>query len=173
MNATPTGSRFRLAPMSTVMATFTVIGLFIPLAFVVPLWVGPPPLRIVMGSVVALIVVMYAAIWLWMRPSAFVVTADQLELVWPVRRRSIARADIVRVRKLAIGDLKAELGYMLRVGAGGLWGGFGLAKTALGYLELWVSRTDWIVWIECRDRRSLLVTPEDPDRFVELLARDA
>lgn len=173
MTTTMTGSRFRLAPMSSVMAIVTVICLSIPLAFVIPVWLGPPLIRTLMGSVAAIIVVSYAVVWLWMRPSAFVVDATRLELIWPMRRRSIARRDIVRVRKLTIADLEQELGYMLRVGAGGLWGGFGLAKTALGYMELWVSRTDWIVWIECRDRRSLLVTPEEPDRFVELLTRGA
>jgi hypothetical protein len=157
--------------MSTGMMISTAICLCIPLVLAIPVWLAPPLLRITMGSVAAIIVMMYAVIWLWMRPSAFAVNPDELELVWPVRRRTIARGDIVRVRKLAIADLKREIGYMLRVGAGGLWGGFGLAKTALGYMELWVSRADWIVWIECRDRRSLLVTPEDPDRFVELLRR--
>ncbi|MCX5742953.1 MAG: PH domain-containing protein, partial [Proteobacteria bacterium] len=163
-------TRFRLAPMSTGMRIMTGIGLVIPIIFAVQIWFSPPAIRILLGSVAALIIVMYAGIWLAMRPSAFVVDADDLELVWPVRRRRVARRDIVRVRKLVMADLKQEIGYLLRVGAGGLWGGFGLAKTARGTMELWVSRADWIVWIECRDRRSLLVTPDDPDRFVALLA---
>jgi hypothetical protein len=162
-------SRFRLAPMSSAMMILTAICLAIPIVFAVQVWFVPPLIRIVFGSLAAVMVVLYAAIWLWMRPSAFVVGPDELELVWPMRRRTIARGDIIRVRKLAVADLKRELGYMLRIGAGGLWGGFGLARTALGTMELWISRTDWIVWVECRDRRSLLVTPDEPDRFVELL----
>jgi hypothetical protein len=164
-------SRFRLAPMSTGMLISTAIVLVIPIVLAVQVRYVPPMLRTVMAGVAVAVALVYAVIWFAMRPSAFVVGPDELELVWPVRRRTIPRADIVRVRKLAMADLKREIGYMLRVGAGGLGGGFGLAKTQLGTMELWISRTDWIVYIECRDRRSLLVTPDDPDRFVELLAR--
>jgi hypothetical protein len=53
------------------------------------------------------------------------------------------------------------------VGAGGLWGGFGLLKTERETFSMWISRTDRFVIVRLRNARPLLVTPDDPDRFVE------
>ncbi len=162
-------TRFALAPMSASMWAMTIVCWAIPIA----MWTGtryaPPPVRDLMGWVVGLVVVLYVFVALWMRPTAFYTDPDGLELVWPMRQRRIERSAIIRARVLDMAQLKSELGYMMRVGAGGLWGGFGYAKTAIGMLELWVSRTDRIVYIECDQRKSLLITPEDPDRFVREL----
>jgi hypothetical protein len=127
------------------------------------------PAHHVLVGVTVLIAALYVVIVLWMRPTAFVIDPDGLEITWPVRTKHIAASHIVRARVMTMRELKAELGFIMRVGAGGLFGGFGYAKTQLGLLELWVSRTDRIVYIECEGRRSLLITPEDPERFVREL----
>jgi hypothetical protein len=57
----------------------------------------------------------------------------------------------------------------MRIGAGGLWGGFGLLKTERETFSMWISRTDELVIVRLRGARSLLVTPEDPRRFVASL----
>lgn len=48
-----------------------------------------------------------------------------MAVVWPLRREHIPRADIVGVRLTAARDLRREAGWGVRIGAGGLWGGFG------------------------------------------------
>jgi len=166
-------TRFPLAPMDPTMRIMTLICYAIP-AIIGGLAVAAPgAVRPIMLGTTAVIVGLYAAVWFWFRPREFVLDADGLELVWPARRRRILAQSIVGARVVDLAQLRRELRYLLRIGAGGLWGGFGLAKTARGTLELWVSRTSQIVWIECEGRRSLLITPADPERFVrELPTRD-
>jgi hypothetical protein len=57
----------------------------------------------------------------------------------------------------------------MRVGVGGLWGGFGWLYTSKGLLGLYVSRTDRLVLVRLRTGRPLLVTPEGDERFVAAL----
>jgi hypothetical protein len=56
------------------------------------------------------------------------------------------------------------------VGAGGLWGGFGWLWTERrGIAQMYVSRTEGLVWIERRGGRPWLITPEEPEAFVRAL----
>jgi hypothetical protein len=64
---------------------------------------------------------------------------------------------------------RREFGWATRIGAGGLWGGFGWLYTSKGLLDLYVSRTDRLVLVRLRTGRSLLVTPLDDERFVAAL----
>ncbi|MCU0242247.1 MAG: PH domain-containing protein, partial [Vicinamibacteria bacterium] len=61
----------------------------------------------------------------------------------------------------------------MRIGAGGLWGGFGLLKTSRVTFSMWLSRTDRFVLVSLRDTRPLLITPENPERFIAALRRTA
>jgi hypothetical protein len=156
--------------MSGLMRAVTALVLPIPLVFVAAARAsGLASLDTLALAVASL----YAAIWLWLRPSAFVVTPDALELRWPLRRRRIPRSDIERVHEVGAGALREEFGLLLRVGAGGLWGAFGLAWSSRGrHLGLWVSRhADGFVLVRCRTGRSQLLTPERPAEFVAALAR--
>jgi hypothetical protein len=54
----------------------------------------------------------------------------------------------------------------MRIGAGGLWGGFGWLYTRKGLLDLYVSRTDRFVLVRLRTGRPLLITPDADERFV-------
>src|SRR5262249_13219822 len=75
---------------------------------------------------------------------------------------------------LAKGDTRRELGFGMRIGAGGLWGGFRwLWTTRRGLLDLYVSRETDVVLVELDPRagRSLLLTPERPEAFVAPLQR--
>jgi hypothetical protein len=162
-------TEFRLAPMSTPMAVMTWALLLPPVGLVVAGLSGPggSPLALV-GLVVAL---GYAFTWLYMRPRAFVVGDDGLDVVWPLRRRHIPREDVTGASAVRPADLRAEFGTLLRVGVGGLWGGFGLAWSSQGkHLSLYVSRhADGFVLVRCRRSRSLLITPERPAAFVAAL----
>jgi hypothetical protein len=91
-------------------------------------------------------------------------------IVWPARRRHIAKHDISGARVLESRQFRSEFGWAARVGVGGLWGGFGWAWTSRrGLLDLYVSRTDGCVLVERRSGRALLLTPERPEEFARAL----
>jgi hypothetical protein len=109
-------------------------------------------------------------VWLLFRPTAFVIHPDALEIVWPLKRRRIERASILSVRKIDMKELKREVGWGVRVGAGGLWGGFGWLWTQRrGIVQMYISRTDSFVWIERGKERPWLITPERPEDFIGAL----
>lgn len=163
-------SRFSLAPMDTLLRVFTLICYAIPLAFAGVALRAPAPISTLMFGVGAFVVALYAVVWCWFRPRAFTITPGGLEIEWPMRRRSIPASAIASARILTKHELREELGAIVRIGAGGLWGGFGLARTRRGTHELWVSRVDWMLWIQCEGHRSLLITPEEPQQFARELA---
>lgn len=114
----------------------------------------------------------FAWIWLRFRPTAFIVHPDRLEVVWPLKARQLSRAEISSVRTMEREELRKEIGWGLRVGAGGLWGGFGWLWTKRrGIVQMYVSRIDCFVWIEVRNGRSWLITPEEPEEFVRVMSR--
>ncbi|MBI5247837.1 MAG: hypothetical protein HY923_11730 [Elusimicrobia bacterium] len=112
----------------------------------------------------------YAWIWLLFRPTSFDVGRDEIEVVWPLKRRVIARGGITSARIVDAKELKREVGWGARVGAGGLWGGFGwLWTTRRGIVQMYISRTDRFVWLERGAERPWLITPECPEEFVREL----
>ena len=118
-----------------------------------------------------ILVAIYLWVWLRFRPGRFVIHEHSLKVIWPLKHRTIPRADISMVRLLERDDLQREIGSSLRVGAGGLWGGFGWLWTQRrGIVQMYVSRTDCFVWIERKGGRPWLVTPEQPERFVRALS---
>ncbi|HEX9480270.1 MAG TPA: PH domain-containing protein [Methylomirabilota bacterium] len=158
---------YRLAPMSPEIAVLTVVLLPLPLVFLAlaALWT---PLLL---APALFILVIYAWIWLLSRPTAFVVHPRTLEVTWPLKRREIPRDDIQAVRVIDRPTLRREVGWGMRVGAGGLFGAFGyLWTTKRGLVRMFVSRTDRFVWIERRSERPWLITPDQPDAFVRALS---
>ncbi len=158
---------YRLAPMSPEIAVLTVVLLPLPLVFLAlaALWT---PLLL---APALFILVIYAWIWLLSRPTAFVVHPRTLEVTWPLKRREIPRDDIQAVRVIDRPTLRREVGWGMRVGAGGLFGAFGyLWTTKRGLVQMFVSRTDRFVWIERRSERPWLITPDQPDAFVRALS---
>ena len=111
--------------------------------------------------------------WLRFRPSEFVVHRGGLEVIWPFKRREIPRHEITDVRFVDGQALRNEIGWGMRVGAGGLWGGFGWLWTRKrGIVQMYVSRTDRFVWIECAGDRPWLITPEQSEEFVRALSNE-
>ena len=162
---------FRLAPMSGLIRGLTCALFLVPIGFLAAPLLDPrlAPLALVGGAVA----LSYAFIWLYMRPSTFVVTLEGLDIVWPLRRRRIASANLMGASEVGREDLRREFGLLLRIGAGGLWGGFGLAWSSRGeHLGLYVSRhADGFVLVRGRGTRSLLITPERPAAFVAAFSR--
>ena len=157
---------FRLAPMDFLMRLLTLALLALPPLFLAIAVLGNRWLLIPAAFLVAV----YVWIWLWFRPARFIVHPRVLEIVWPVRRRTIPREDVVAVRLLDKHELRREVGWAMRGGAGGLWGGFGWLWTQKrGIVRMYISRTDGLVWIERRDDRPWLITPERPEAFVRAL----
>src|SRR4029077_18982653 len=113
------GESFPLAPMSRSLMVMTLVLLALPLGFLAAAALG---LSQLMGPGL-LMVIIYGWIRLRFRPTRFVVRPDVVEVVWPLKRRRIARAGIASVRLIDRLDLKCEVGWGMRVGAGGRWGG--------------------------------------------------
>ena len=164
--------RFHLAPMTLDLRIMTW-GLFvIPVAM---LWgalsVPLAPARNVLLGTAVFVVILYASIWLAWRPSSFVLDAGGLAIAWPARSRAIPRDSIAAARIVTKEEFRREFGYGMRIGAGGLWGGFGLLKTGRETFSMWISRTDRFVLVSLRDARTLMLTPNQPERFVEAVHR--
>ena len=154
---------FRLARMSPLIRALTILLLALPIAFFVAVLRGNEQLAIP----TLLLVVIYVWVWLRFRPSEFVVHDGSLEVIWPFKRREIPSADITDVRLIDRQALRREIGWGVRIGAGGLWGGFGWLWTKRrGIVQMYVARTDRFVWIERAAGRPWLITPEKPEEFV-------
>jgi hypothetical protein len=158
-------ARFDLAPMSTAIRVLTLGLLALPVLFLGGALLSSQNVLLGPGAFVA---ASYAYVWLWMRPRAFEVDAAGVRVLWPMKEERIARARIASVRRIDASELRREVGWGMRVGAGGLWGGFGWLWTGRrGIVRMYISRTDGFVWIETADRRRpWFVTPADPDGFV-------
>lgn len=157
--------RFPLAPMSGLIFWMTLLVLPLPLVF---LYIGQAfhPLLLLPGLFIALV---YAVVWFYMRPSCFEINGGALEIVWPLRRFSLPRSEITDVEQLSGREFRSQYGFGYRIGAGGLWGGFGLFKCAQETFRFYISRQDDYVIVRSRVERPLLITPTDPDRFVAAL----
>ena len=152
--------------MSPLVLGPTVALLAIPAALIVARALGGRACLDGGGPVV--LAIAYAIVWALCRPTRFELTPAGLCVVWPLRRRSVPWAEVADARALATKhDVRAALGRSVRVGVGGLFGGFGWATSSrLGWIDLYVSRTDRLVLIEHHGRRPLLISPADPDGFV-------
>ena len=117
-----------------------------------------------------LLVAIYAWIWVRFRPSQFVIEPDAIQVIWPLKCRRFPRAGITAVRLIDAAELRQLAGWGMRVGAGGLWGGFGWLWTKRrGIVQMYISRTDRFVWLERGGERAWLITPEEPELFVTTL----
>jgi Bacterial PH domain len=153
--------------MSPLILVLTLILLAIPFAFLASIAVG----RSLLSAPALLVIGIYAWVWLRFRPSTFIVRPDAIEVEWPLKRRRIPRDDIAGVRLLQQGELRREVGWGARLGAGGLWGGFGWLWTSRrGIVQMYISRTDQFVWIERKNSRPWLITPEEPEAFVRAVS---
>jgi hypothetical protein len=160
---------FHLAPMTRDLRVATWVLLALPVVFVPGALAAPFPVSTLLYATTAFIVLVYASVWFGFRPTRFDVDAATLRIVWPIRSREIARADVESARIVTSAEFRAEYGLGMRVGAGGLWGGFGLLNTSRESFSMWISRTDSYVIVKLRNARPLLLTPTQPERFVDLV----
>ena len=151
---------YRLAPMSAVMWMLTIALLAIP---VVSAGIG----LLMVGLALA---ILYLWVWLWMRPRHFAVDEDALVIAWPLRSRRIERPEMRSARIITAKEFRRDYGLAVRIGVGGLWGGFGLLWTRPRTFEMYVSRSDRLVVVERENGRPLLITPERPEEFLRAVA---
>ena len=162
-------ARFALAPMSGDVRALTAVALLAPIGLVLAASVARGPAHAALYGAAAFVLLLYASVWLLWRPTAFEVDPSGLRIRWPVRSRRIAARDITQVETLSRETFRREFGRGMRIGAGGLWGGFGWLYTGKGLLDLYVSRTDRFVLVRRRTGRPLLLTPESDERFADAL----
>jgi PH (Pleckstrin Homology) domain-containing protein len=163
MSSAESGSvEFPLAPMSGALRVMTVALFALPALF---LWMGLAGSPVLLIPA-ALLMLGYAWTWLWARPRRFAVSPDGLRIEWPLRSATVPASDIVDARVFGLRDFRSEYGFGVRFGAGGLWGGFGKLKTRKGTLSMYISRVDGLVLVNRKSGRPLLITPQDPARFV-------
>jgi hypothetical protein len=153
--------------MSPIVLVVTLVLLALPVGFFVAALAGAR----FHAAPCFIVIALYMWIWLRFRPTRFVVHKESLEVIWPLKRREIPRHSICSVRLFDREELKREIGWGLRAGAGGLGGGFGWLWTKRrGLVQMYVSRTDGFVWIEHLNERPWLITPEQPEAFVRALS---
>ncbi len=113
-------------------------------------------------------VLLMIGVWLWMRPSHYIVDSTGLTIVWPLRKFHIARAGIVGVRTLDKEQVKKEIGFAVRIGVGGLFGGFGLLwSRKRGMIRFYITRIDSFIFIEQRNGRPFLLSVDRPESMVK------
>ncbi len=129
--------------MSPVVLTVTLILLALPIGFYVAAFAGAR----FHTAPCFIVIAFYMWIWLRFRPTRFVMHKQALEVIWPLKRQEIPLHSISSVRLLDREALKQEIGWGLRLGAGGLGGGFGWLWTKRhGLVQMYISRTDGFVW---------------------------
>lgn len=130
--------KFGLAPMSPGMKGITIALLALPFIFGIWALVTRDPMAL---GIFLLMVALYGIVWVGFRPSSFTVTERFLEIVFPGWRRKIPMREISGVRILSQTQFSQEFGWAIRIGAGGLWGGFGgLWTEKQGLIEFYISR---------------------------------
>ncbi len=160
--------RFPLAEMSGLILWLTILVLPLPLLM---FWIAWRSDLAPAGWLSAVFMTLiYLFVWLYMRPSHFEISQSSLDVVWPVRRFSLPRSEIENVELLSGAEFRERYGYGMRIGAGGLWGGFGLLKTKSVTFRFYISRMEGYVIVWPRTGRPLLITPAEPQSFVRALA---
>lgn len=98
------------------------------------------------------------------RPVNYVVTADELIVHRPLFDVHIRRIEIKSVESI---DREKIRGSFRIAGVGGLFGYFGrFASFSLGFMTWYMTRRDRPVLIKTADNKKIMVSPDDPAKFV-------
>jgi len=159
--------------MSALILTLTIALWGLPFIFLLWAIFTEGSVRWTTIATALVLLLLYSVVWAGLRPSRFLITANQLTLTFPARQRSFPLADLGEAQLLSEAEFRQKFGWALRIGVGGLWGGFGWLYTGQkGMLEFYVSRSDGLVWIERRSGNDLLLTPDQPEHFIQALQKN-
>lgn len=161
---------FRLDRMTGDIRKLTAVSLGVVAVLIFLSRSGPPDARQPMELAASVALGICALTWLAFRPTRFIVDQAGLRIEWPIRVRAIARSAIVGARVVKASEFRQAHGLKVRIGAGGLFGTFGLLKGSRETFSVWVSRSDRWVVVQLKDgARPLLLTPAHPEKFVRAL----
>lgn len=162
---------FRIAPMSPSIRIVTAIALAIPPVLYALAAIDPAsPARVTLETSAAFVLLLFAAVWCFGRPSFVGVSAEGLLVRFPLRRRTVPADRITSARVLQRAEFQQRYGWGFRIGVGGLWGVFGWLWTRKrGLVEIYVTTTDRWILVEREGGRDLLLSPADPDAVVRAL----
>jgi hypothetical protein len=155
--------------MSPSIAVITAVMLPLPALFAWRAKLSPPPVSLVAWAMSGLILLLYVFILLWSRPRAFELSGDALHIRWPVRHLALALRDLERAEVVTLDQVRAEFGRGVRAGAGGMWGAFGRYVTPSVSMRMYISRLDGLVLLRFSGGALWLISPEDPQPFVDAL----
>jgi hypothetical protein len=80
-----------------------------------------------------------------------------------LRRRRISLSSIASIERVDTRDF----GTMIRVGAGGVWGAFGMFYTKRDkWISGYFSIFEGLVLLRLKDQRPLLLSPDDREAFI-------
>ena len=160
-----------MAPMSKVIRLMTLFLLALPVAVAGGGFSSGEPVFGYSLMVAGAIVAIYAFVYLRMRPTRFEIEGKRLSIIFPTRIIDVDLDDVVRAGPITYEVFKRRYPRPIRLGAGGLFGGFGLLMTQNGKVQFYISRDEPLVLLEFEsDRLPLLLSPSDPEAF--LLAID-
>lgn len=158
---------FRLAPMSPGFRWLTGGLWLLSAGYIVAGMFWGPRFLIAVGL---FLVAIYGSVWFAWRPSHINLTSTSIDVVSPLWLRQLPIKDVKTVRPLTQREFHREFGRTIRIGAGGLWGGFGWLWTAKrGTIAFYISRQNNYVLIESVVGKPLIITPEKPKSFVKAL----
>jgi len=161
---------FRLDKMSGDFRKLTAISLGVVGLLIFLSRSGPPDARRSLELAASVGLAVSALTWLAFRPTRFIVDGAGLRIEWPIRIRTIPRSAIAGARLVKASDFRKAHDLKVRIGAGGLFGTFGLLKGPRETFSVWVSRSDRWVVVQLKDgERPLLLTPAHPEKFVAAL----
>ncbi len=163
------GKQFSIARMSGRYLAITVVAFIfgiawpIVIAFVAPKHLAEDVAFIVAGVIWGII----AFFFLFFRPIHFAIVPKGLRIVWPLRWRFIPIDRIIRAEIISykgLGHMKSQIGLD---GFMGIFGRFTSKK--FGELIITASNRDILVLVTLEKGRSLVITPNNRDEFVDLL----
>lgn len=161
----PMHARFPLAPMSPSIRTLTILLWLLPFSFLAHSFLLGQQFS---GAVALTLFLLYGAVWAFCRPSRFELSASGLTIVFPAWTRRVPAKKISEIRGITASEFKEAYGRAMRIGVGGLWGGFGWLWTVkAGSVEFYVSRVDGLVLLEKKNGKKILITPDRPSEFLQ------
>lgn len=104
---------------------------------------------------------------IYSRPQGFEVSPEGIRIVWPGRSRKLPKAAFAEMRLVT----RTELGPLTRrFGLRGIWGCFGwFTSEYMGNMDAYVTCHDSLVYLRLKNRRPLLLTPQNAEQFLATL----